>query len=326
LKGEHELKLSLIISAGAALLMASCAEAETSAFSSGSTTQALNIPLSGPFAAPRNCPQNYAGVPGDSEKQIEGNQKGVRGFCISKFVMKHPRDENGRFVLNDNWTGEWNWRPDTTSTPESKSTSRQWILISYQEALQACSRIKSVDFSYSLISSYEWDVLANNISQTAENWSQQQVSLGELARGFRILNINNPDEATYIRNHVCAWKADPRGFCPAPLPVAEIWNDHSDLSASTGKTSTEQFVQKRTHMLSNGQTIWDFGGNVSEWVMRSSEAKSEIARGGNFSDVSADIFTKIQVANLPDEPARRMHSTEARQTFVGFRCVARPIH
>jgi hypothetical protein len=42
------------------------------------------------------------------------------------------------------------------------------------------------------------------------------------------------------------------------------WNDHSNLLASTGKTSTEHFVQKRTQMLSNGHTIWDFGGNVSE--------------------------------------------------------------
>lgn len=321
------MKLPIYVVAITALLMAACAESEQShtSSSSNSTRHSLTTAIYGPYAAPRNCPEGYAGVPGDTEKAVDNHQKGVRGFCIAKFEMKHPSDENGRFVVKSHGSGEWDWRPDTTSIPTSTSQSRPWILISYQEAVDSCSRIKSPDFSYSLISSYEWDTVSESISNTNENWSGRQVASGELSKGFRILDINHRDDATYLRNYVCAWRTDSSDYCAAPLPVSEIWNVHSDLSTSIGESETQQFVQNRTHMLSNGQTIWDFGGNVSEWVIPPASFAKEYARGGNFSDVSTDIYTKIDVPNLPDEPARKMHSTDPRQTFVGFRCVAHPV-
>ncbi|MEI8025607.1 MAG: hypothetical protein WCI18_04585 [Pseudomonadota bacterium] len=320
------MKLPMYIAALASLLMTARAEAEPShASSNNSTRQSLTREIYGPYAAPRNCPEGYAGVPGDREKLVDGNQKGVRGFCIAKIEMKHPTDENVGFVVNSHWSAEWDWRPDTTSIPTTTSKSRPWILISYQEAVDACSRIKSPDFSYSLISSYEWYTVSESISNTYENWSGKQVASGELSKGFRILDINHRDDATFLRNYVCAWRTESRDYCAAPLPVSDIWNVHSDLSTSIGDSETEQFVQNRTHMLSNGQTIWEFGGNVSEWVIPPSSFGKEFARGGNFSDVSTDIYTKIDVPNLPDKLARKMHSTDPRQTFVGFRCVAHPV-
>ena len=45
-----------------------------------------------------------------------------------------------------------------------------------------------------------------------------------------------------------------------------IYRGHSNGSAAVNGTSTLTGVNKRTHVLSNGQVIWDLAGNLMEWL------------------------------------------------------------
>src|SRR5690606_37302902 len=53
-------------------------------------------------------------------------------------------------------------------------------------------------------------------------------------------------------------------------PLSNLAADADDTKAcsGTGQTcsNTVWHDQRRTHVLSNGEVIWDLGGNVGEWV------------------------------------------------------------
>ncbi len=83
--------------------------------------------------------------------------------------------------------------------------------------------------------------------------------------------------------------------------VPQIWNDHSDFSTSIGEPGLENFVQKRNHLLSNGQKIWDLGGNVSEGVL---DAQG-VSRGGNFTSVSGEPILRLASPSIFDDDVDR---------------------
>ena len=81
-----------------------------------------------------------------------------------------------------------------------------------------------------LLTNAEWMALARDIEDNSVNWQGT------------VLNRGHSDNA------------------PANSLAASTDNDPY---SGTGQTTGEQ---KRTHKLSNGQTIWDFASNVYEWV------------------------------------------------------------
>jgi formylglycine-generating enzyme required for sulfatase activity len=100
---------------------------------------------------------------------------------------------------------------------------------------------------YDLISNAQWQTIARNIARTASNWSTGTVASGELNRGH---SDNDP------ANSLAA--------------------DASDVNACLGTNQTCSDTvwdsQRRTHTLSNGEVIWDFAGNVWEWVTDNNSA------------------------------------------------------
>lgn len=124
-----------------------------------------------------------------------------------------------------------------TSTP----TGNPWININQDQARTACQAIGA-----QLITNAQWTTLARNIETTASNWSNGVVGSGVLARGWAASNSYG-DSWT---NSVVATSTGP--LC--------LYNTGADACGSTGN-----HLYKRTHTLSNGQTIWDLSGNVWEW-------------------------------------------------------------
>jgi hypothetical protein len=109
---------------------------------------------------------------------------------------------------------------------------------------------------YDLVTNDEWQTIARNIELVAQNWREGVaggVASGNGGSNSNMLNRGHSDGApnqVLAASTVDAWgcfgtgqQTDPNGACPL------TWTD-----------------QKRTHRLSTGEIIWDFGGNLWEWV------------------------------------------------------------
>jgi formylglycine-generating enzyme required for sulfatase activity len=107
-----------------------------------------------------------------------------------------------------------------------------WVSISQKSAITRC---KELGERYDLISNTQWQTIARNIEGVPANWSSGVVGSGYIFEGHG------------------------DGTPSAPLEVL----DQEDPFSGTGQTGGDQ---KRTHLLSSGEVIWDFSGNVWEWV------------------------------------------------------------
>ncbi len=128
---------------------------------------------------------------------------------------------------------------DGYGTAVSVATGAPWVSIDRPTSRSACQALGQ---GYDMISNDQWQVVARNIAGVAVNWSTGTVASGELNRGH---SDNAPASAL--------------------TPSAD---DVSGNCSGTGQTcsSTVWDSQRRTHVLSNGNMIWDFSGNVWQWV------------------------------------------------------------
>ncbi|NCN95085.1 hypothetical protein GW951_02040, partial [Candidatus Wolfebacteria bacterium] len=91
-----------------------------------------------------------------------------------------------------------------------------------------------------LITEKEWQSIAHNIERVGWNWEGGVAGTNQMSDGH---SDGIPDNS-----------------------LAASTDD--DPCSGTGQTCSETAwnSQRRTYKLSNGQYIWDFGGNVWEWV------------------------------------------------------------
>jgi len=135
--------------------------------------------------------------------------------------------------------------------PISHPDGLPWVNVTRNEARLIC---KSLGDGYSLISNAQWQTIARNIEQVGANWSGGQPGAGQLNRGHSDLSP------------------------PFALP-AGLSDSLGCFGTGEECSKTEWNLQKRTHLLSNGEVIWDFAGNVSEWLI------DDPRTFGNFSPV-----------------------------------------
>jgi type IV pilus assembly protein PilA len=114
---------------------------------------------------------------------------------------------------------------------------------------------------YGLINNAEWMTIARNIEGQGANWTGGTVGSGGLWRGHSDAN-------------------------PANLLAAST----DDNLGYTGTGDTSPSIQKRTHVLSNGQTIWDLSGNANEWTNNTILAQDKPTPTGYFAN-----FTEMTV-------------------------------
>ena len=115
----------------------------------------------------------------------------------------------------------------------SQAAGTPWVSIGHDAANAACTALGT-----HAITNAEWMTVARNIEGNAVNWSGGSVGAGAI-------NTGHSD-----------------GAPNAALSVSDTTNpfDQTNNSANQGPD------QKRTHVLSNGQVLWDFAGNVYEHV------------------------------------------------------------
>jgi formylglycine-generating enzyme required for sulfatase activity len=113
------------------------------------------------------------------------------------------------------------------------------------------NQINSIDYcanqntisGASLISNAEWMTIARNIEAQPSNW--RDGIIGSIDSEGGGLYIGHSDESS--NNNI--------------LPASENDND-----GYFGTDNISPSNQKRTHILSNGEIIWDLGANVWEWT------------------------------------------------------------
>lgn len=122
----------------------------------------------------------------------------------------------------------------------SQATGAPWVNITRDLSITTCA---SLGTGYALISNAQWQTIARNLEGVGFNWSSGTVgNAGGMNRGH---SDNSPASA-----------------------LAAVTDDN-DSCAGTGQTCSLSTWsdQRRVHQLANGSYIWDFAGNVWEWVL-----------------------------------------------------------
>jgi hypothetical protein len=117
----------------------------------------------------------------------------------------------------------------------SQASGTPWVSITQYDARDACEAAGK-----HLITEKEWLSIARDIEQEGWNWSGGTAGSGQMSDGH---SDNSPANSL-----AASTDDDP---CSGTGQTCDIstWNS-----------------QRRTYKLSNGEYIWDFGGNVWDWV------------------------------------------------------------
>ena len=126
-----------------------------------------------------------------------------------------------------------------SNNPISQSANKPWVNITQANAIIACS---SLGANYHLLTNAERMTVARNIESVAENWSSGTVNTGAINSGHNDSVPNNALEASTDDKN-CYFTGQ------GTSDVCSTWDS-----------------QIRTHQLSNGESIWDFAGNVIEII------------------------------------------------------------
>lgn len=181
------------------------------------------------------CPTGYVGVPASNINGL-GNASALNGHSswwldtsLDFCVMKYPAKNNNSSTYATSTINGVPWGSLSRGADENSLGS----------ALKAC---KDAGSGYRLISNTQWQTVARNAEKVPENWSGNSVGVGAFVRGH--------SDGVPLR----------------ALENAEDTNTYFDTGNSAADAVGSGWEQRRTHILSNGSVVWDFGGNVSQWV------------------------------------------------------------
>lgn len=128
------------------------------------------------------------------------------------------------------------------SSAISLASGTPWTSITQTNAITAC---QANGTGYDLINNAEWQTVAQNIESVGTNWKNGTLGNGSLNRG----HSDGTEETGFTH------------------PLIAHTND-TNACYGTGQTCSDSLwdTQRRTHVLSNGQVLWDLAGNASEWI------------------------------------------------------------
>lgn len=155
---------------------------------------------------------------------------GTNDFCVSKYEIKIKGNDNGNQVYS------------SSMVPDSRASGTPWGQISQSQALAESTTYPGCS-SCHLISEDEWMTIAQNVLSVDNNWDYggfiHQVGIGFIYQGHV---LSNPSSG-----------------------IAASTNDNDGQFGMTG-IGTIGSNNRRTLLLTNGQYIWDFSGNMWEWT------------------------------------------------------------
>ncbi|MBI5744542.1 MAG: hypothetical protein HY952_08340 [Elusimicrobia bacterium] len=126
---------------------------------------------------------------------------------------------------------------NVSSVPTSEPSGTPWASVTQIEAKMRCEALGP---GYHLVTMKEALTISRNIENNAWNWDGGSVGSGGLWRGH---SDGTPDNSL----------------------AADVTGDPDD-DPYVGTGNTTPSIEKRVHQLSSGQYLWDWSGNVWEWV------------------------------------------------------------
>ena len=127
----------------------------------------------------------------------------------------------------------------------SQETGSAWNTIGFTVAQAKCTNIGT---GYHLMTNPERLAISRNIETVASNWTGNAVGSGTIVRGWSASELwGDAYSAGNAANSTAA--------------CLYLTGAGTSTCSSTGDAS-----KRRTHDLSNGSVIWDFTGNLNEWI------------------------------------------------------------
>lgn len=198
------------------------------------------------------CPENYILIERD-------NYFTNKDFCVMKYQAR-AYDTSFNTIIYDgcgnltnlsscNFENSFNnWADLSNVIPISSPEGSPWRRISFNDAVSACQNLGK---NYRLITNREWMTIARKIESNKINWNSNEVRVGYLSKGLHKL----PNLTTELYKNLSH---------PAPNSSDECLfayvDEYNIVCSAEG-----DFRFKRTHVINNN-IIWDFAGNVWEWV------------------------------------------------------------
>ncbi len=185
-------------------------------------------------------------------------------FCVAKYEMKKVEPEGQA--------------EEATARASSLAEGTPWANISQQGALEACQALGE---GYDLITNDRWQAIARNIESVRQNWKTGVVGIDgeEINRGY---------------------------FGPSATAAIAAASDDTMACEGTGQECSlrEWHKNRRTHVLSNGEVIWDFSGNVSEWIKEIHAADGEYGSSTYVSQIEDIRTERASLGGGPERTAK----------------------
>lgn len=176
------------------------------------------------------CPDGFVEVPPNDFYEVS------KPFCVMVYPAKAKDKKTGKLFSSGceaEKCGDSDWAKGKAVQAVSAKEGVPWRNVTFNVAKKACEDLGE---GYGLINNKEWMTIANDLEGVGENWTGGKVGEGSLIKGH---SDGSPDEPCDNTTENVGEACDKKGGDPA---------------------------ERRVFKLSNGNTLWDFSGNLWEWV------------------------------------------------------------
>lgn len=257
------------------------------------------------------CPNNFIPV-------ISNLKAGTTDdFCIAKYEMKIKGMDDGDVIYDEEYIAE------------SRASGTPWKNINLIQAKSECQELGK---RYDLPSNEEWMTVAYSIESTPSNWNDNKTHF--IGTTNSKLNIGHSCRKGIMGidcRKIAETTENGRGIAYSGEGLA-AGNDDNDACFGYVKGDNESEkpicdantwnLFRRTHKLNNDEIIWDFSGNVWEWVdwyipLAKDRARIDGDINGDFLEINDPEPTEIMIESSYKSLNKDLKSTKLNQNRLG---------